>query len=532
MKKQSIPLSYLLKENKKINPVTVQRKFVRQYMRETKKTIFKFAYPVLSNILVSGALTINESKALTFYLAYRTNYRNTIPVLNDALISKINEELKQPKLSQSLMSEVTRLCHSKSLIKEQRIVSEGLFSFIKDLYGAGKKGVAWLGNLISAGWNALKKVWGNFKELVSAAVGKLKEWLWTAGEKINAMVKSALAWCGTMWKSGVDALKSGDASAQIKSLQTKLQSKLGDGGISGTLSKEVETFGQNMDAIKTGVNKIFSGDAVAKAAANPPDEVGKEVDQLSESVNRHMQRKNYKKAFIAEAERSLREEEYRSITQLYKELFSDKTCVTTLREMKIPVSEGGGEAGHPEDIILKLVGDAPDESTKAKLVKTLHKVVHVAIKVLKWVYNPFVAAGLAIIKYAMANVFKGLNYIGGIKLFGGPGVGEAVGMGMIMSEIAEIVGHNVKSIHHKAEQGLDLIFKGLNIAFSFIPGIGTILKSMLSVCEFLGHVLFYYAIGVLIYNAVPMIKALIGILGGVAAKAADAVGDVAKATGA
>jgi hypothetical protein len=129
----------------------------------------------------------------------------------------------------------------------------------------------------------------------------------------------------------------------------------------------------------------------------------------------------------------------------------------------------------------------------------------------------------------MANLFKGLNYIGGIKLFGGPGVGEAVGMGLIMSELAEIVGHKTDSIHHMVEDGMKLLFDALRFAFSFIPGIGTFLKGLLTVCEFIGKVFYYYAIGTLILNAVPIIKQLIGLLGSAAAGAANVAGDVAKA---
>ena len=186
MRKQSIPVSYMLKENKKTSPVVAQRKFIRRQLRETKKTIYNFAYPVLSNILVSGALTVNESRALTFYLAYRTNYRNTIPVLNDSIIRRISEELNQTNMTQNLMTEVTRLRNSKTLIKEQRVIAEGIFDFVEKIYDAGAKGVQWLGNAISSGWAAIKKSWGNFKELVSAAVAKIKDWFWNFGEQINA----------------------------------------------------------------------------------------------------------------------------------------------------------------------------------------------------------------------------------------------------------------------------------------------------------------------------------------------------------
>ena len=530
MRKQPIPVSYLLKENKKLNPVVAQRKFVRRQLRETKKTIYNFAYPVLSNILVSGALTRNESRALTFYLAYRTNYRNTIPVLNDSIIRKISEELKQPNMTQNLMTEVTRLRNDKRLIKEQRAITEGIFDFIEKIYDAGAKGAAWLGNVISSGWDSIKKSWSNFKELVSAAVAKIKDWFWKFGEQINAKVKSALAWCGTMWKDGVAALKSGDAASQIKSLEAKLQSQLGDKGLSGHLSEEMDTFQSNMSAIKDGVNKWMTGEAVATAAANPPDEVGKEVDQLGESVDRHMQRKNYKKAFIAEAERSLRAEEYRSLKQIYKEFFTNKSCMMTLREMQIPLAEAA--AGHPEDIIKKLVADAPDDSAKKKVANVLHRVVKIAITTMKWVFNPLVSAAQALIKFAMKNLFKGINFIGGLKPFGGPGVGEAVGMGLIFGEIAEIAGHNNKEVHHMVEAAYEGGIELLNAIFSFIPGIGTVLKIILSVIKVIGQILYYYAIGTLIINAVPMIKALIALFSNVAQKAASVAGDVAKAVGA
>ena len=530
MRKQSIPVSYMLKENKKTSPVVAQRKFIRRQLRETKKTIYNFAYPVLSNILVSGALTVNESRALTFYLAYRTNYRNTIPVLNDSIIRRISEELNQTNMTQNLMTEVTRLRNSKTLIKEQRVIAEGIFDFVEKIYDAGAKGVQWLGNAISSGWAAIKKSWGNFKELVSAAVAKIKDWFWKFGEQINAKVKSGLAWCGTMWKSGVDALKSGDAASQIKSLEAKLQSQLGDKGLSGHLSEEMGTFQANMTAIKGGVNKWMTGEAIATAAANPPDEVGKEVDQLGESVNRHMQRKNYKKAFIAEAERSLREEEYRSIKQVYKEFFTNKSCMVTLREMKITLSEGG--AGHPEDIIKKLVADAPDDSAKKKIANVLHRIVKIAVLTMKWVFNPIVTVAQKLIEVAMRNLFKGINFIGGLKPFGGPGVGESVGMGIIMAEIAEIGGHKTKSIHHTVEAGMEAGIELLNGIFSFIPGIGTVLKIILATIKIVGQILYYYAIGTLIINVVPMIKALIALFSNVAQKTADVAGDVAKAAGA
>ena len=78
------------------------------------------------------------------------------------------------------------------------------------------------------------------------------------------------------------------------------------------------------------------------------------------------------------------------------------------------------------------------------------------------------------------------------------------------------------------EGGIEL----LNAIFSFIPGIGTVLKIILSVIKVIGQILYYYAIGTLIINAVPMIKALIALFSNVAQKAADVAGDVAKAVGA
>jgi hypothetical protein len=529
MRKQSIPVSYLLKENqrKTATPQTMQRKFIRQKIRETKATVYKFAYPALSNILKSGALSLNESQAVLFYLAYRNNYRNTIPVLNDTVIRKINEELKRPNINQKLMTEAVRLHSNKGLLKEYKILSEGpIGNFFKKVYDLGSKGASWLGGLISGGWNAIKAAWGNFKELVSSATAAIKDWLWKFAEKINSTVKSSLSWCGDMWKKGADALKG--APDQIKSLEANLKTKLGDKGLSGHLEDEMKTFGQNMNALKGGINKIMTGDDIAAAAANPPDEIGKEVDALGESVSRHMKGNRYKQAFIAEAKRSLHEKYLNSIRQEYNSFFSNKTCMTILREIQIPLKEGGS-GGHPEDIIKLLAKDAPDDSTRKKVVTAMHKVVKIVIKILKWVFNPIAAAATTVIKFVMANLFKGINYIGGLKFFGGPGVGEAVGLGLLFSELAEIVGHNKKAIHLGVEAMYEYGGTVLEGIFSFIPGIGAIVKTILTIIQVMGYVFYYYAIGTLIINAIPMIKMVISLLSGAAQAVTKAAGAAAGA---
>ena len=104
-----------------------------------------YASLTISEIINSGALGKNESYALKMFFKYHNN--NNIPLLNENTIKRIDARIYT--------------------LNENRL-NEGFVDWIKSV---GKKAIKWL----ESGWEGVKKVWKNFKDVVTQIVDTVKE---------------------------------------------------------------------------------------------------------------------------------------------------------------------------------------------------------------------------------------------------------------------------------------------------------------------------------------------------------------------
>lgn len=136
----------------------------RRAIKETRKYVMSSI--TINEIINSNGLLKNETIALKKFFEYYNN--GNIPVLNESTIKLIDTHLKSS------------------------ILSEGFSDWAKKV---GAKAKEWL----SSGWESVKKVWSNFKDVVSVVIEKIKEFFkdlaaaaWDKVKALGSTLKTAL----------------------------------------------------------------------------------------------------------------------------------------------------------------------------------------------------------------------------------------------------------------------------------------------------------------------------------------------------
>lgn len=113
-----------------------ERRLITQFQRTAANSIS------IKEIINSNGLSAEQTLALKKFFEHYNNGK--IPVLNEFTVKKIDNRISQS------------------------ILSEGFFDWVKSV---GSKAKEWL----TSGWENVKKVWGNFKDIVSNVIEKFKD---------------------------------------------------------------------------------------------------------------------------------------------------------------------------------------------------------------------------------------------------------------------------------------------------------------------------------------------------------------------
>lgn len=195
-----IKLVDILKESKRYKSIT------KKTLRETKnKTLQLF---VIEDILQSGALSINEVKALREFFAYRKS--KVMPVLNENTLRLIDNEM----------------------------LKEGFIDWIKE------KGKSFT-NFLKSGWDKIKKAWGNFKDFVSGIISQLKKGMADAWKQTVQRFKDSFEWANDVVKK-IEEIISKNASELYGKIAGKVSkiANIEPKEVHTQLPKEIETFGK------------------------------------------------------------------------------------------------------------------------------------------------------------------------------------------------------------------------------------------------------------------------------------------------
>ena len=226
----TIKLTHILNEIK-----SQQRKAIIATRRRTLSIL------TLEAIIESGALPINQTTALKEFFNYYN--RHALPLLNENTIRRIDSQM----------------------------ISEGFLDWIKD------KGAA-VANALKAGWDSVKKIWGNFKDFITSLIKKIKETFKAAVDLIKTKIESAINWIADLGKAVATLIKTQvndtekqknlaaeikDLTACISHIATWKNEKIIDGGdwSQKLLDGSAISAAGDVDDIKT-ENSIFKDKAL------------------------------------------------------------------------------------------------------------------------------------------------------------------------------------------------------------------------------------------------------------------------------
>lgn len=156
-------------------------------------------------------------------------------------------------------------------------------------------------------------------------------------------------------------------------------------------------------------------------------------------------------------------------------IFEDIKVLSALKSLK----EGG--AVHPEDVLKKY--------------PVLHKVVKYAIEILKWTFNLPFKLVQTVIEKVTKGILEGVGFLS--SKTGGPGPFIFAALGTLLAEGAEIVGHNMETVHHGVEGLLEATTSLIKASFAWAGPVAEIFATTVHVVMTFTY---YYAIAVLVLN--------------------------------
>lgn len=418
-------------KNYKGNPFTRQGNIkLRSILNEVKSQTNKRVNEIkklavldeiaLNGILNSGVLTIEESTALRGYFSAKK-------------ITRINE------------SNIHRIDEGISLL------TEDWFATVKDFMGKQKdKAVA----AIKSGWNGVKTIWANFKDMVVELANTLKEALTKAFQFILKGIQAGATKIkekiNEVWYEEFSTKHKHEHSDLVKELQQLLET-----------GKFTLKYAQGIVKGEKWEKELIAGNITPKGDAEGDEsepEIKKDVEAIAqESVN------------------------------AYTNIFNNRKILSTLIRPGIIK-----ESGHLEDALK----DHP----------TLKAVIHWGMLGIKAIFAPGTLLMTAAAKFIAKNIFSACSQA--CKAIGGPGVFKFAIMSLMAVEIYEIfhTAPEVGDIEEFTEHKVATIAKYTGMALEHIPGIDILVQ----VFKIMGFLIIAYALGTVLYNIFMAFKALKG----------------------
>lgn len=416
-RKQINSLKYLMNE-------VISEKRLTQRINSNTIKFTVLDESAINSLLESNLFTKNEATAMRILFS-KTKTKS----LTESVVGKLDKNVKT-------------IVESK---EGDSVLSEGFFGDIWDgLKGLGDKAK----EVLAGGWDKVKAVWGEFKELVTEVASACKEGL----KKVFA---SSLA------KGKEMAGKIGD---EAKKKFTEIKDK-------PSFLKEVAQLGESAAYLTTTffgkwiANPTWEKDMIDGSTAPAGDvkvdpakaEDGLEDLKTMESVNKT------KLNLIKERNKLL------SNSSLIEALYASSNARAFLME-------GGGFA-HVEGAIKN---------------PFLKGVVEWALKIMQAVFIPLAKIGQMVANVVGKELMK--KFSEGVKFLGGPGVFPFVIIAGILSEVLEIY------LKKALTPGPEII------AGMAIPALAPLLAVLSGWQKTIEGILFWYTIGTIFINIVPILK--------------------------
>jgi hypothetical protein len=378
----------------------------------------------INSLLRSNIFTKNESSAIRILFS-----KTKTTSLTEASLNRLDRSVK-------IIIES---------VEGDSVLNEGFFGDIWDgLKGLGEKAK----EVLAGGWDKVKAVWGEFKELVTEVASACKQGLMKAFSGALAKGKELSAKVGEEAKKKFNEIK--DAPSFLKEV-----AQLGESATYLTT-----TFYNKWIANPTWEADIIDG-KVAPSGDVKVDpakaEDGLEDLKTMESVNKS------KLNLIKERNRLL------SNTKVIEALYKSFNA----REF---LMEGGGFA-HLEGAIKN---------------PFLKGVVEWSLKILQAVFIPLAKIGQMVANVVGKEIMK--KFSEGVKFLGGPGVFPFVIIAGILSEALELY---IKGV---AKKGPEII------AMMAIPILAPLIATLSGFQTTVEGFLFWYTIGTILINIVPILK--------------------------
>jgi len=420
-------------------------------MANSRKQLNSLKY-LMNEVMSEKRLTESISaKSIKFTILDETaiNYllESSIFTKNEAAAIRILfSKTKTKTLSETVVNKLDKSV--KTIVESKEgdvILTEGFFGDIWDgLKGLGDKAK----EVLAGGWNKIKTVWGEFKELVTEVATACKEGL----KKVFA---------GSLAKGKEMAGKIGD---EAKKKFTEIKDK-------PSFLKEVAQLGESATFLTTTffgkwiANPTWEKDMIDGSTAPAGDvkvdpakaEDGLEDLKTMESLNKT------KLNLIKERNKLL------SNSSLIEALYDSSNARAFLME-------GGGFA-HLEGAIKN---------------PFLKGVVEWALKIMQAVFIPLAKIGQMVANVVGKELMK--KFSEGVKFLGGPGVFPFVIIAGILSEVLEIY------LKKALTPGPEII------AGMAIPALAPLLAVLGSWQKTIEGILFWYTIGTIFINIVPILK--------------------------
>lgn len=374
-----------------VNEVISEKKITRRF-NYANNVYVSLNETAIFSLLKSNVFTLNEQKALkVLFLKTKTKSltENTVKILD--------ENVKTISSSSEI---------------ELRL-KEGFFGDIWDgLKAMGDKAK----EAIVGGWNKIKAIWSEFKQLVQ--------------EVINSAKNGLLKLCGKIRISA-----EADAKKMLKDVMAKSPIKFDD-DLRKEFSQLKETSGYWInDWYQTWVIKPFWEKNVLKGNGTVDEEPDVDNKEAQASLEKIPALEN----LISKRNSLL------SNYEVVNELLKRHENRNFLKEAHT--------VEHLDDAIKN---------------PALRKIVHYAVELIQWAFIPFAKLGQIVGKWIGPKVLS--SFSNATKVFGGPGVYAFELMGALFGEFLEVV---IKTYSAKYATGIvkDIMFPGFGLSENIVHGI-------------------------------------------------------------
>jgi hypothetical protein len=418
-------LKYLLNEvmsEKKING-----RVSRQLSRQSNINEI-----TLNAMLKSGFFTVNESTALNVLFS-ASNTKS----LNESTIHRID----------GIVNTVVES------IDSNKVLTEG---FLGDIWDGLKK----LGNkakdALSGGWNKVKAIWGEFKELAEAFVEVMKDG----------------------FRKGLDTAKK-FAMEQVNSVKDEIMVYL------EPVLEKLDSVAEEKQFANEVVNAYETGQWVVTQMKGNVVEKGKWADDVVKGNGQPEEPPAIDPKAMESGFEDLKQEEgiqtSKKLTESRTRLFSNPNF---LRELYVSsqkrLNEGGAGAVHLEDAIKN---------------QWLKKAVHWCVSVFQWALIPLAKAAQEYAQKKGPELLETASKT--VDFLGGPGIYKFPMIGLIVAEILEIV---IKTFAPGTKDAAKWI------AGIFYPPLVPILATADTAISIIKTVLLVYTVGTILFNLIVSIR--------------------------